>query len=97
MINGNIYGVEGGPWPQRGSLQCLDAKTGEFLFPTPFVFPEVSELLAEGSMKKSLKKVINECKKNSEFVITHRQPPWICGFVNLFILYPQEVVNLSIH
>ncbi len=72
-------------------------RQGEFLFPTSFVFPEVSELLAEGSMKKSLKKIINECKKNSEFVITHIQPPWICGFVNLFISYPQEVVNLSIH
>jgi len=32
MIDGYIYGVDGGPYPQRGSLQCLDAKTGELMW-----------------------------------------------------------------
>ena len=68
---------------------------GELLFRAPFVFLEVPKLLPEGSMKKSLKKIINECKKNSELFITHTQPPWIWYYLNLFLSYLQEVVNLS--
>jgi outer membrane protein assembly factor BamB len=32
LIDGYIYGVDGGPYPKRGSLQCLDAKTGELMW-----------------------------------------------------------------
>ena len=69
----------------------------ELLLPTPFVFPEVAELLAKGSMKKSLKKVINKGKKKTEFVSIHTQPSWIWCTLKYLLSYPHEVVNLSIH
>ena len=68
----------------------------QLLFGPPSVFPEMSEPLPDGRMKKSLKKVINECIKNSKFFIIHTQPPWILDLVNPFIPYPQEVVKLEI-
>ena len=49
-----------------------------------FVFPEIPKLLPEGRVKKSLKKVINECIKYSEFHIVYIQSPWIVGFVTLY-------------
>ena len=42
-------------------------------FRSPFLFQKISKLLPERKMKKSLKKVINEYKKNSKFFIIHIQ------------------------
>jgi outer membrane protein assembly factor BamB len=50
MINGNIYGVEGGPWPQRGSLQCLDAKTGELMWEEDLNGKPISLMAADGKI-----------------------------------------------
>ena len=78
-------------------IQRHHLRQGKLLLPTPFVFPKVSKFLAKGSMKKSLKKVINKGKKKSKFVSTHIQPPWIWCSLKHFLSYLQEVVNLSIH
>ena len=85
------------PHRESQQVQRHNFGQGQLLFRAPFVLPEVPKLLPEGSMKKSLKKIINECKKNSEFFITHTQPPWIWYYLNLFLSYPQEVVNLFNH
>jgi hypothetical protein len=83
--------------PHRKAHQVEGHNFGQcqLLLRAPFVLPEVPKFLPERSIKKSLKKVINECKKNSEFFITHTQPPWIWYYLKLFLSYPYEVVNLS--
>ena len=50
MIDGYIYGVDGGPWSQRGSLQCLDTKTGELMWEDKLNGEPISLMAADGKL-----------------------------------------------
>jgi outer membrane protein assembly factor BamB len=50
MIDGYIYGSEGGPYPHRGSLQCLDAKTGDLMWEDKLNGEPISLMAADGKL-----------------------------------------------
>lgn len=50
MIDGYVYGCEGGPYPNRGSLQCLDAKTGELMWEEKLNGEPISLMAADGKL-----------------------------------------------
>ena len=50
MIDGYVYGVEGGPHPHRGSLQCLNAKTGELMWEEKLNGDPISLMAADGKL-----------------------------------------------
>jgi outer membrane protein assembly factor BamB len=50
MIDGYVYGVDGGPYPHRSSLQCLDAKTGELMWEEKLNGKPISLMAADGKL-----------------------------------------------
>ena len=65
-------------------VRCDYFGQGQFLLWTSFILLEVSGLLPKGSMKKSLKKIINKGKKESAFISVHIQPPGMWCWLNTF-------------
>ena len=51
MIDGYIYGVDGGLYPRhRASLQCLDVKTGELMWEEKLNGKPISLMAANGKL-----------------------------------------------
>lgn len=50
VIDGYIYGVDGGPSTKRGSLQCLDANTGELMWNEKLNGKPISLMAADGKL-----------------------------------------------
>jgi outer membrane protein assembly factor BamB len=50
LIDGYVYGCEGGPWVQRGSLQCVDALTGDLMWKDELNGEPISLMAADGKL-----------------------------------------------
>jgi len=50
MIDGYVYGIDGGPNDKRGLLQCLDVKTGELMWEEEPTGEPISLMAADGKL-----------------------------------------------
>jgi outer membrane protein assembly factor BamB len=50
LINGYIYGCEGGPYQNKGLLRCLDVKTGEVMWEEDLESISITLMAADGKL-----------------------------------------------
>ncbi len=50
LINGYIYGCEGGPYQNQGLLRCLDVETGEVMWEEDLETISITLMAADGKL-----------------------------------------------